>query len=51
MIAALFLIGGLHLLAIGVCSEYHGRMTMEARRPPLYQIDRYQPAQVGGANP
>ncbi|HBO5827178.1 TPA: glycosyltransferase family 2 protein [Pseudomonas aeruginosa] len=51
VIAALFLIGGLQLLAIGVCSEYLGRMTMEARRRPLYLIDRYLPAQVGGANP
>lgn len=51
VIAALFLIGGLQLLAIGVCSEYLGRMTMETRRRPLYLIDRYLPAQVGGANP
>ncbi|ABR82397.1 MULTISPECIES: glycosyltransferase family 2 protein [Pseudomonas aeruginosa group] len=50
VIAALFLIGGLQLLAIGVCSEYLGRMTMEARRRPLYLIDRYLPAQVGGAH-
>lgn len=48
LIVAVLMIGGLQLLAIGVLGEYLGRLSLEAKRRPLYLIQDYAPATVLG---
>ena len=40
MLSAIFLVGGLQLLVIGVIGEYLGRLYIEAKARPLFIIDR-----------
>jgi dolichol-phosphate mannosyltransferase len=46
VITAIFLLGGIQLLVLGVIGEYLGRLYMESKGRPLYVID-----QVIGAHP
>ena len=46
LIVAVFLMGGLQLLGIGLLGEYMGRMFMESKRRPLYLIDEQLPPQA-----
>jgi glycosyltransferase involved in cell wall biosynthesis len=39
LIVALFLLGGLQLLGIGILGEYLGKMFIETKRRPLYLVD------------
>lgn len=48
LIIALFFLGGLQLIALGVVGEYLGRLFIEAKHRPPYLIDTYQPAHVIG---
>lgn len=40
VIAAIFLLGGIQLLVLGVIGEYLGRIYLEGKRRPLYVIDQ-----------
>ncbi len=40
VIAAIFLLGGIQLLVLGVIGEYLGRLYMESKGRPLYVIDQ-----------
>jgi dolichol-phosphate mannosyltransferase len=40
VIAAIFLLGGVQLLVLGVIGEYLGRLYLESKRRPLYVIDQ-----------
>ncbi|HET9483388.1 MAG TPA: glycosyltransferase family 2 protein [Xanthomonadales bacterium] len=41
MVVMLFL-GGIQLMALGLIGEYLGRLYVEAKRRPLYLVDRYE---------
>jgi glycosyltransferase involved in cell wall biosynthesis len=43
MVTVLF-IGGIQLLCIGILGEYLGRLFNEAKRRPLYLVNKYDPA-------
>ncbi|HVF33961.1 MAG TPA: glycosyltransferase family 2 protein [Candidatus Saccharimonadia bacterium] len=45
MVVMLFL-GGIQLMALGLIGEYLGRLYFEAKRRPLYLIDRYEAARA-----
>ena len=45
VIAAMFLLGGVQLLMLGIFGEYLGRLYMESKRRPLYIVDQV----IGGA--
>ena len=40
VIAAIFLLGGIQLLVLGVIGEYLGRLYLESKRRPLYLVDQ-----------
>ena len=40
VIAAVFLLGGVQLLMLGIFGEYLGRLYMESKRRPLYLVDQ-----------
>ena len=40
VIAAIFLLGGVQLLMLGIFGEYLGRLYMESKRRPLYLVDQ-----------
>ena len=40
VIAAVFLLGGVQLLMLGIFGEYLGRLYMESKRRPLYIVDQ-----------
>jgi glycosyltransferase involved in cell wall biosynthesis len=42
LIVALFFLGGIQLLGIGLLGEYLGRMFIESKRRPLYFVDQAQ---------
>src|SRR5688500_1132201 len=51
MVVILF-IGGIQLMALGLIGEYLGRLYFEAKRRPLYLVDRYEtPRADRGASP
>lgn len=41
---AVFLLGGLQLMAIGVIGEYLARLFLESKQRPLFLVQEYQPA-------
>lgn len=49
MVVVLFL-GGLQLLFIGILGEYVGRLFNESKNRPLYFVNEYDPAPMGGGS-
>ena len=46
----IYLLGGIQLLAIGVAGEYIGKIFIEAKARPLYQVDRRIGTAADGAS-
>jgi glycosyltransferase involved in cell wall biosynthesis len=46
LIVALFFLGGIQLLGIGILGEYMGRMFIESKRRPLYFVDEMQHSDI-----
>lgn len=46
LVLTILMLGGLHLMAIGILGEYVGRIFLESKNRPLYLLDYYQPAHL-----
>jgi hypothetical protein len=53
LVAAVSFLGGMQLMAIGICGEYIARIYREVKRRPVYLVhERIEsPAEVGAAEP